>query len=244
MPMAEERMGDAGLGLEVGRLLAFGLQPRLRPPRAEGYTELIRRYRSDAKFRELVEGVAEGLGLVVLDAGDFGLVLGAAEGSVFAWNLDNYRRDMGVDDRLLHGLIHLGIAAYCYPTAESLDPEEERVSRRISAAAIERDLRDTCQRLEERLGAEDVPEAAPELERALAMYLAQAPTKETKIRARKTTLAMIQFALERLSEQGLMTKVSDADSGTYLTLARYQIHVRELAAYEGFRMLAAARREV
>jgi len=240
--MTADRVGDGGLGIEVGRLIAFGLQPRLRPPRHEGYGELLRRYRGDTRFRELVEGVAEGLGLVVLDAGDFGLVLAAAEGSVFAWNLDNYRRDMSVDDRLLHGLVHLGIAAFCYPTAESLDPEEERVSRRASAAAIERDLRDTCQRIEERLGAEDIPEAAPELERALALYLAQAPTKETKVRARKTTLAMIQFALERLTEQGLLTKMSDADGGTYLTLARYQVQVRELAAYEGFRMLAAARR--
>jgi len=76
----------------------------------------------------------------------------------------------------------------------------------------------------------------------LNAYLAQPATREAKIRARKTTLAMVQFALDRLTQQGLLAKVSDADGGTYRTLARYQIHVRELAAYEGFRMLAAGRR--
>lgn len=216
---------EAERAVEAGRLLAYGLQPRLRPARSEDYAALLRRYRDDVQLRTMVDGVAAGLGLAVLDADDYGLVLAATEESVFAWHLDNYRRDMGVEERLLHGLVHLGIAAYCYPTAESLDPEEERVVRTVSAAAAERDLRDTCQRLEERLGGEDVPAASPELERALNAYLAQPATREAKIRARKTTLAMVQFALDRLTQQGLLAKVSDADGGTYRTLA----HTRSMS---------------
>jgi hypothetical protein len=187
--------------------------------------------------------MCDGLGLVILDVGDFGLVVGAAEDSVFAWRLDDYRANLGVDERLLHGLVQLGIASFCFPNAESLDASEEQVVHTVSAAAVERDLRETCLRLQQRLGREDVPEAVPELERALALYLAQASTKDAKVRARKTTMAMVQTALDKLSEQGLLVLVSEVDGGTYKTQARYQIQVRELAAYEGYRMLAAARRQ-
>ena len=227
---------------DAGRLIACGLRPRLRPSHNEDYRELVRVYRSDQRFRDLVDGVCDGLGLVVLDVGDFGLVLGGAEDSVFAWRLDDYKAGLSVEERLLHGVVHLGIAAFCFPTAESLDVSEEQVVHTVSAAAVERDLRETCLRLQERLGKEDVPEASPELERALALYLAQAATKEARARARKTTLGMVQGALEKLTEQGLLVEVSEADGGTYKTQARYQIQVRELAAYEGYRMLAAARR--
>jgi hypothetical protein len=231
------------LSQAAGRLIAFGLRPRLRPAHHEEYAKLVADYRSDGRFRDLVEGVCDGLGLVILDVGDFGLVVGAAEDSVFAWRLDDYRANLGVDERLLHGLVQLGIASFCFPNAESLDASEEQVVHTVSAAAVERDLRETCLRLQQRLGREDVPEAVPELERALALYLAQASTKDAKVRARKTTMAMVQTALDKLSEQGLLVLVSEVDGGTYKTQARYQIQVRELAAYEGYRMLAAARRQ-
>lgn len=236
-PVSEGRLAN-----DVGRLVAFGLRPRLRPAHSEEYRDLVRCFQADQRFRELVEGVCEGLGLVILDAGDYGLVLGGSEDSVFAWRLEDYKSGLSVEERLLHGLVHLGIAAFCYPSAESLDVSEEQVVHTVSAAAVERDLREACVRLQERLGKDDVPEASPELERALALYLAQAATKDAQARARKTTLGMVQTALEKLAEQGLLVEVSDADGGTYKTQARYHIQVRELAAYEGFRVLAAARR--
>jgi hypothetical protein len=223
----------------AAQLIAYGLQPRLRPAADGAYLDLLSRYRGEAAFRDVVEHVADGLGLAILDAEASGLVLAPRPDSVFALRLTDYRANLGVNERLLHGLIHVAIAAYCYPTPASLLDDDVRV---CSVAAVERWLRDAAERLRERHGDVDPDADQPELEQAWRLYLRRQPVRETADgRAGvSTTGGMVKFALERLADHGFLVKLSDADAGTYRALHRYRVEVRELAAVEAYRVLTGA----
>lgn len=232
----------AGEARDASVLISFGLRPRLRPENEAAYGSLLARYRVDADFRSLVESVADGLGLLVLGAGPFGLALGPQEGSVFALRLADYKTNLTVEDRLLHGLVHLAVAAYCYPTAASLD--DEAAVQRVSATGIERYLRDACERLSQRFPDQDPLDDQPELEQAWRIYHRRNATRDTGDgrRAPKSTQGIIGHALETLADQGFLRRVSDTEGGTFQALARYRIQVRELAAHEGYRLLVGATR--
>lgn len=223
-------------------LLVFGLRPRLRPENEPDYKALLERFRVDAEFRAVVESIADGLGLLILGAGPFGLALGPQEGSVFALKLADYKSNLSVEDRLLHGLVHLAIAAYCYPTAVSLD--DEAAVQRVSVLSLERYLRDACERLSRRFGDADPRDDQPELEQAWRIYHRRNATRDTGDgrRSPKSTQGIIGYALEALAEQGFLRRVSEAEGGLFQALARYRIQVRELAAHEGYRLLVGAGR--
>lgn len=222
---------------DAARLIAFGLRPRLRPEAEPEYGALVTRYRVDAGFREVAGAVSGGLGLSILDAGPYGVVLGAEEGSPFGYRLADYRQGLTVDDRLLHGLVHLAAAAYCYPTAASLD--DEAAVQRVTVHGVERYLREACQRLADHVGDADPREDQPELEQAWRIFHRRNATRDTGDgrRAGKSTQAMIHVALETLADQGFLRRMGDAEGGTYQALHRYRLQVRELAAHEGYRLL-------
>lgn len=233
------RKSDAGA---AAALIARGLSPRLRPARDAAYEELLARHRTDVDFRELVEEIAHGLGLAVLDAGPTGLLLGPEEGSVYSLRLADYRSGMKVKDRLIHGLVHLGIAAWCYPTEASLGTDDVR---RVTVNGVELFLRLASEQLREKHGAEDPDADRPETERAWRLYLRMPAARETGDgrAAARTTTRMIAYAMESLADHGLFEKESDEDGGTYRALSRYRVQVRELAASEAWRLLAEARHE-
>ena len=235
--MTELQVADAGA---ASQLVGYGLQPRLRPASTPLYAQLVERHQGDVGFRDLVEQVADGLGLVVLDVSTAsGITLAAAEGSPFELRLTDYRANLSADDRLLHGLIHVGIAAYTYPTSASLTDDDVR---QAAVAEVEAFIRAACLRLQERAGASDPSSDQPETEQAWRLYLRRQATRDTADGrvGISTTGGMVKYAFERLVSAGLATRASDADGGTYRMLGRYRIGVRELAANAAYRDLMDA----
>jgi hypothetical protein len=234
---------------DAARLLSFGLRPMLRPGRDPDYAELLQRYRSNGTFREHVAVIARGLGLVVLGETELGLVLGAEEGGPFALRLADYRRSgLGVEERMCHGLIQLAVAAWFFPTAQSLEDPDAIAGARLSGRRLAEYLVGICKELEAR--AEEDPDAgAPELQEAWRAILARAETRSTPDgrRSSSTLAGMIGQALEALERGGLLRKVDDADGGTWQALGAYRLQVRELAAHEAamlVRQAALVSREV
>jgi len=235
--MTELQVTDAGA---ASQLIGYGLQPRLRPASTPLYAQLVERHQGDVGFRDLVEHIADGLGLVVLDvSGASGITLAAVEGSAFELRLADYRSNLSADDRLLHGLIHVGIAAYSYPTSASLTEDDVR---QASVAEVEAFIRAGCMSLQERAGSADPSTDQPETEQAWRLYLRRQSTRDTadgRVGV-STTMGMVKYAFERLVAAGLATRASDADGGTYRLLGRYRIGVRELAATTAYRELMDA----
>ena len=232
------RSADAGA---AAQLLSYGLQPRLRPSGTASYADLVARHQSDVGFRELVDDIADGLGLIILEAdGVSGIVLAPAPGSVFEARLVDYRANMSGDDRLIHGLIHVGIAAYAFPTPASLAADDVR---HASVIGVERFLRNACERLRDRHG-DAASDDASETEQAWRLYLRRQVTRDTadgRVGV-STTTGMVKYAFERLVAAGMATRTATTDGGSYRLLRRYRTGVRELGATAAYRELMDAMR--
>lgn len=222
----------------AARLIAMGLQPKRRPSSDLDYASLCERYRDDPLFARTVRDVADGLGLKVLDVSEYGIVLGITAESPFQFTVGHYRRDMTAEERLVHGLVHVALAAWLYPRAEDLEADGE--VRRVSVVELDTWIREQASTLRSSAGiVPDAPAEHPELERALEIYLRWPATRESADGRRhgKTTQNAIAQACTKLNEHGLFRKVSDQGGGTYQALHRYRVQVREHAAHEGLRIL-------
>jgi hypothetical protein len=216
----------------VGRLIRYGLEPKLTPARSADYAELVGRARNDADFAGAVIDTAHGQGLEVLDIDPLlGISLAATEDSPFAMRLDDYSRGSH-EDRLLHALVQLAIAATAYPTAESLD--DDRLQSVSIGEVVER-VRHIATRLRDRLGAGDPPDDEPQLEplyRFLLRVSVTATTPDERAHMRTLTGA-VKRALRFLVDQGMADALDGAGPDTYRLRARYRIHVRDAAGYVG-----------
>lgn len=229
---------------EAARLVTLGLRPKLLPSRDTVYAELVRRFQEDDEFKELVYAVAAGMGLLVLDVTPLtGTVLAASDESVFEIRMDEYSRRAFTGDRqgvqkVLHGIIHLAVAALAFPRPDDL--AEGTYVGRVSVEQIDSVVREACRMLEERARAaeenQDPLDDARELERAWRAYMRRpetALTKDNRLNP-STTRGMITKALKFLADQGFLVQTSGEQGGTYRTTPRYQIQVRELAAERAF----------
>lgn len=226
---------------DAGRLLALGLSPQRRPSSEPDYARLLRRWLDDPLLERVTRDLASGLGLRLIDVSDYGVTLGATPESPFSLTVADYRAGLSAEERLIHGLVQVGLAAYLYPRAEDLEAEGD--VRRVTVRELDRFLREACQALVDRHPAvADPPAERGELEDAFRVYLRWPAARETADarRAAKTTLGVIAHALARLAEAGLLRRSGDEDGGAYQALQRYRVQVRELAAHEALRALRGA----
>lgn len=225
-------------------LVALGMRPKLLPARDPVYADLVRRYGTDDRFKDLVNRVASGLGLVVLAVTkQSGAVLAATEDSLFEIKMDEYARRTVLQNRqvekMLHGLAQLAVAALAFPRPDDLG--NDSYVGRVSVEQVDGSVREACRLLDERARAaeqnNDPPSDAPELERVWRAYLrrpAVTATKDGRIAA-DTTRGIVSKALRFLADQGFLVAASGSgDEGTYRTTPRYQVQVRELAAQRTF----------
>lgn len=216
----------------IGRLIRYGLEPRLTPARNADYAELVGRARNDSDFASAVVAIASGQGLEVLDMDPLlGVSLAASDDSPYAMRMEDYSKRPG-EERQLHALVQLAIAATAYPTPESLD--EDRVQA-VSVGEVVDRVRHIATRLRDRLGAGDPPDDEPQLE-PLYRFLLRTPLTGTTPDERAhlgTLTGAVKRALRFLVDQGLADVLEGGAPDTYRLRARYRIHVRDAAGYVG-----------
>ena len=238
-PVNEERLRAAG------RLIQFGLKPRLFPGQDREYRDLLARYRMELEFQQVVDAVAEGLGLTVASATELGFFLSAQPGSIFAYTLSTFRRDRGTssgyDDRLVHGLGMVAIVAYYYPTGQDLEQERHRPA---TPRDVDRFLRAACEQLARTSPDVDVRADQSELEQAWHLYLRQKEAVETPDgrRAQRGTLAVIDRCFEMLENQGLVRRVRETgDDQPFVPMERLRMMVGTVAGHDAFEQLREIR---
>ncbi|MBP2365550.1 hypothetical protein JOF36_001246 [Pseudonocardia parietis] len=222
----------------AARLVAFGMRPKALPGRDPDYADLVRRYREDDDFRDTVQRVASGLGLVVLAVDSApGIVLAATEGSIFEIRMDSYARRTALTnrqaDKVLHGIAHLAVAALAFPRPDDLG--DDSYVGRVSVELVDGAVREACRVLNERATGPADPESdAPQLEEVWRVWLRRPEATATKDgrAGESTTRGIVGKALRFLADQGFLVPVG-AD-GAYRTTPRYQVQVRELAAQRTF----------
>lgn len=224
----------------AARLIQFGLAARERPAQEPEYQELINSYLDHGDFRAIVKEVARGLGLLVLDAGEHGVVLAPTEDSAFALRAAEFRpTSSSVDDRLLDGLVQLAIAATIFPRARDLEEDAAFARPPVTVEEVDDNLRQICQRFEDESKNAPDPTIADDesgLCEAWRVYQRRLSVMETSDgrRAQRTTRRIIEYGLDRLRDFGCFTKESRDDKTHYQPSWRYQVLVKQLAAGASF----------
>jgi len=233
----------------AGQLIQWGLDPKARPAQEPEYQGLINRFLDRDDFREMVRETAAGLGLLILDAGEHGLVLAPAEGSIFALRPGRFRPNpSNADMRLMDGLIQLAVAATIFPRDRDLDDDPAIARQPVTVDEVEQTLRILCDRMEEESREQPDPEADESLDglyEAWRVYRKYLPTIETKDdrRAQRTTRRMIEYGLDRLREFGCFIKEIGAEPERFQPTYRYQVLVRELAATTAYKAVRRLMKE-
>lgn len=236
---------------DASRLVGYALRPRQRPARDQTYAELVRRYRTDDSFAELVAAITVGLDLVVLDADErHGLIVASTDDSVFAVRMSDYAKRTGGEgkaaERVLHALAHLGAATLAYPRPADL--ANPAYVGRITVNGVEAFIREAGRRLGEAAAerGEDFDPLAgePDLEAAWRLYTRRTAAPGDGRRVSTSTLGMVSKALGFLADQGMLTRRSDQDGGTYATTSRYRVQVAEAGTRMFTELLALGITEV
>lgn len=222
----------ATISHDAGKLIAFALRPRQTPWTSTEYSELLRRYEEDSQFRSIVDGVTEGLGMRIVDATRNGFFLTATEGSPFRLAADDYKQNMSAQERVLHGVIQVGIAAFSFPKADVLDQDDTVAPAHITPAKLAEYIRNFAE-----ANAASSPDEAngddSAERRAWREALARALTMETSggKESTRSLTGMCRHALDFLESQGLMRKV-DEENAVYQGTTAYRIRLKYHAAHE------------
>jgi hypothetical protein len=221
-----------GRAVDAGRLVRYGLSPKLAPGRSEDYANLVVRYLTAPSFATEVNDVASGLGLIVLDCDRIGgITVAPGEASPFAMRVTDLLATYSTGERLLFGLVLLTIAAVAYPTADALD-DETRALPTLTATEVAARVDLVANRLAERYGPSDPPAEAPELEPLWRLVLrtrADDTTEDGRSNPR-TKLGMARRALKLLADHGLADEIRDAtEAEMYRLRGRFRFHAVDSA---------------
>ena len=219
---------------EVGRLIGFGLDPRLSPGRNAAYADLVIRFRSEREFRAQVDELAFGQGLVILDCSPvYGLVLAAADAeSPYHMRLDDYAA-MTTEERHLNALTFLAIATACYPSAESLEIEDGPLPQ-VTVAQVVRLMNRMAERIKERGGDVDPPVDEPQLEPLYRMVLRwrEGDTTGDERSNPHVKTGMVRRALKWLAANGHADEIATAKDADRIR-SRLRHHVKDAIGYVG-----------
>jgi hypothetical protein len=221
----------ATIAHDAGRLIAFALRPKQTPWTVREYAELLRRYEENSTFQTIVDGVIEGMGLRIVDVSRNGFFLAANEGSAFRLTVDDYKANMSAQDRILHGVIQVAIAAFSFPKAEVLDQEDNVAPAQVTPGALAEYIRKFAETEAARFPSDTVEET--EERRVWREALSRALTMETSSgkESTRSLTGMCRQALDFLERQGLMRTVSE-EKGIFQGTTALRIRLKYHGAHE------------
>lgn len=233
------------LAEKAAQLISFALRPRTIPAADPDYLELVREFEASATAAQILERIATGLGLRILELNlRAGLVLGTTNDSPFEIAREDYRSTMSGSDRIIQGLIHLAIGSWCFPRAEDLAESDDVLPARLTVEDLVEYIHGLCEELKNR-ESRNLALPSPELHTAWQHVLALGKYSDSADgRVSFTTLAgKVRHALTFLTRHGMLKRDSTGGREAWLARPTLRIHVRELAGHSAFSIITHAARE-
>ena len=222
----------------ANRLLALSLDRGSLPGTDAEHQQLIVRFRTDPGYASTVRQIAEPLGLRVLGANQqLGLVLDPTVASPFSLrssDLAEKFRWTSANERIIYGVAVVGVATFCYPTAESF---KEPGVRQLNAVDVDKWIRQAAVSLQDRddHSGHDIAPAD-----ALAIYVAEKAVSQGKTKLRSDcTVHKIGRVLGWLADQGFLVQ-DKQNRELFRSNERFRLHVREIAANAAFKAVCEA----
>jgi hypothetical protein len=224
----------------ASELIAFGLARTHRPVDGSEYRALLDQYRTDLRFKDTVDAIAQGLGLAVLGTPRSGLVLAPEPTGPFATRLADLKPGMTADDRLVYGLVLLALAAWAYPNDVDLDDPEAKV---IDVVKIDEFIRAAIGDLSQVDGADGSPGERARTAAATYADLPSLRNTATGRRAAGCTLRHIELVCDWLVEHGAARQAKSLGPDSFQLTDRFRLLVGDSAGFVAFEVLRTVRRE-
>ena len=217
----------------AGRMIQWGLQPKVRPVQSNEYRDLVRDYINRTEFRDVVEEIADGLGLYVLDVSEHGIVLTPQDESVFMMRASHFRSSNSrASDRLIDGLVQVAIASVVFPRPRDLEDDIERPRPPLTLDEVDEQLRTLARLFAEQAKTGPDPRASDDnagLYEAWRVFVRRFPLG-AKTEGRRSTARVVEFGLERLREMGCFVETTLSGKRAWQPTRRYNVLVQEMAA--------------
>jgi hypothetical protein len=223
----------------ASELLAFGLSRAQRPIDGSAYRTLLDRYRTDIRFKDTVDTIAEGLGLEVLGTPRTGLVLAPDPTGPFATKLADLKPGMTAEDKLVFGLVLLALAAYAYPNEVDLDDPDTKL---VDVVKVDGFIRVGVAALSELEGPDG---SGAERARTAATTYADLPSLRTTPTGRRAvgcTLRHIETVCDWLVEQGAAREAKTLGPDMFQLIDRFRLLVADSAGSAALEVLRGIRR--
>ena len=224
----------------ANRLLALSLDRSSRPGSDPVHRELLGRFRTDPGYASAVREAAEPLGLRVLGADpQLGLILDTTADSPFSLRADDLQREFkwsSANERVVYGVALVGIATFCFPTANAFS---ESGARHVTALEVDdwiRKAAESAQRSDEPSGDQIVP---PDALDSFVAEKAVSHNKGSDALKQDCTVYKVGRLLRWLADRGFLVRDA-ADKDRFRSTERFRLHVREVAANSVFETIRDA----
>lgn len=206
------------------RLLLLAMTPRVSPANNTEYGELLTKFSTDPDFKEFTRAIARGMGVqIYTEVIQHGLLLVPQEGGFFAPKLDTFRRSMRFRDRVTYGLLHYIIAAYVFPSEESLSDDLEVLSARIRPADVARFAVGTCESLKSSTQNREV--LTEEMIEAYN-HLLSLREGNADFGGHGNIVSMVRTILDKYEREGLFNSFEENGEIVYRSRPQFRVQVR------------------
>lgn len=232
----------ANIAQEAAELLRYAMDPHETPYQNKRYSALMNQLYTSSTFKVIFENMAHGLEIQILAYSPHGVFIAARERSPFAFRMDDYKSGMRVEERVVHGVLMLAIAGYCFPTVEVLDQDDDVLRPRLSTEQVVDFVQGLCKICKSNNPA-DPKQGSPEIELAWQTILSLPVSRNTgqgKL-SLQSLAGMVRYALDRLTDNGLMRLLNEDNWGTFQPTPAYRIQVKRLAGHETLKLVQIIR---
>jgi hypothetical protein len=145
------------------------------------------------------------------------------EGGFLAPKLDTFRRGIRFRDRVAYGLLHYIIAAYVFPTEESLADDLEVLSARIRPTDVARFAVETCETLKSSTENREVLS-----EEMIEGYNHLLSLRESDPDAggQNNIVSMVRTILDKYEREGLFNAFEENGETVYRSRPQFRVQVR------------------
>ena len=210
---------------DIGRLLAFAAQPKLRPAAEDTYAALVERYHQDPDFAAAAESVLAGAGLDLLVDTREGFIVTATSDSPLRATVTDIMKRANPVHRSLIGAVVLGVARTAFPDPAMLD-DPDRVG-----VFTTRDVVETLDRVAETHRDATGDDAVAD-EDEVETWRRWVDLNDTRVDARRRSASdrpgIVRKVCGFLVEVGHLESRSTLEDGTWATRARFRHAVAAL----------------
>lgn len=229
-------------GQDAAALLYKAMGILANPLNDTEYRQLLAKFRSDRAFADVVNGIAAGMELVILDVSERGLVVApTGKNSRFSLRVTDLRQNLNERERVAMALIHLAIAAVFYPTTDHVE-DEGRAPFPSSVSEIRDKVLTIANSL--RLSSEGDSYAAEQLRPGWGLILDLPPFIPGAERAALSSVdGIVKLCLIRLRDFGLVRKEGHekiSEKTIFTPTHQLRIQLRELTLPTLFRAITIA----